>query len=290
MQSVLKALHEDVLPTLSAGLGQIIPCAARLVALEEPFTEMATVPSDRHNFYEWCWLLSGRAYMKIEECIYVMEPGDICFLPPQIRHIDVCNEATPAYRSLWFSYHRDQFNGQIFEYEPVAKWEIPAYEPIVYMPQLAGLLTALQSEIEGSRPYNGALQHGLMIQLASLLARGLQEAEEAVQEKSQTGNVSRRVLSYLEEHHARELTLAELGRTLCLSPNYLASRFKRETNRTIFEALGDIRLRHAKQMLLEGALPIHAIAKAVGFQNTSQFSHFFRRKTGISPSHYGHIN
>jgi AraC-like DNA-binding protein len=62
--------------------------------------------------------------------------------------------------------------------------------------------------------------------------------------------------------------------------------FKRSTGLAPHQYLGNIRLERAKQMLADGRAPIIEIAYEVGYANPSQFSAFFRKRTGLSPSEF----
>ena len=49
---------------------------------------------------------------------------------------------------------------------------------------------------------------------------------------------------------------------------------------------GNIRLERAKRLLAEGRTPIIEIAYEIGYANPSQFSAFFRKRTGLSPTEF----
>jgi len=144
----------------------------------------------------------------------------------------------------------------------------------------------LQSESEKNGLYAIDVCRALQLQLAVLLARSLRDNLAAGQPKPPPGYVSRRVLHFLEEHYAGEVSLAGVAQVVCLSPNYLANVFKQETGQTVFEALADVRLRHAARLLMEGET-VRNVARSVGYNDLSHFSHVFRRKMGISPGRYG---
>ena len=48
----------------------------------------------------------------------------------------------------------------------------------------------------------------------------------------------------------------------------------------------DVRISHAKKMLLNTDEPLSAIAEKVGFNSNTYFSSYFRQATGISPTRF----
>lgn len=283
-QRLLEILQQDVLPALASGAGILLPCAGREVDENTHgiFQPAYTTDQFQHKHYEWFWLRSGRSHMKIDGKIYRLEAGDCCFLPPQSWHCDMYNEETPAYESLWFVCHNRQVGVNHFRYRPVGKWDVVSYSRIPEPPELPGLLTALQHELQGQVAFSHSVRQGLMLQLAGCMERSLETLHNV-----STEQVSQRVLAYLETHYAKEVSLQAIAQAAYLSPNYLATVFKKETGHTITEALTEIRLRHARRLLLEKQLPVYEVARAVGYENVSHFSRVFHRYTGSSPGRYG---
>ena len=87
--------------------------------------------------------------------------------------------------------------------------------------------------------------------------------------------------------HARaesDVNVAELARTLEVSPEHLCRVFREETGRTPRQALEDERLRCACRMLVESDVPSSEIAARLGYSTASNFARAFRRMMGISPA------
>ncbi len=283
-QRLLEILQQDVLPALASGAGILLPCVEREVeeSLYSSFQPAYIAPQFQHTHYELFWLRSGQSHMKIDGKIYRIEAGDCCFLPPQSWHCDMYNEDTPAYESMWFVCHSRQVGVNNFRYQPVGSWDVISYRQIPEPPELPRLLAALQNELQSNVPFSSSVRQGLMLQLAGSVTRALETLNTPATEQ-----VSQRVLAYLEAHYAEEISLQAIAQAAYLSPNYLTTVFKKETGHTIVEALTEIRLRHARRLLLEKQLPVYEVARAVGYENVSHFSRVFHRHTGSSPGRYG---
>jgi AraC family transcriptional regulator len=96
--------------------------------------------------------------------------------------------------------------------------------------------------------------------------------------------VLRRAKEFLHERMNRNPGIAELSAAVGMSVDHFSRMFKRSTGLAPHQYLSDIRLERAKRLLAEGRTPIIEIAYEIGYANPSQFSAFFRKRTGLSPS------
>ena len=62
--------------------------------------------------------------------------------------------------------------------------------------------------------------------------------------------------------------------------------FKKRTKKTFVEYLNDMRIGHAKKLLIEGNLKISTISSEAGFNNLSNFIGQFKKTTNMLPSEY----
>jgi len=286
MQLFLDALLLQVLPRVQSGQSRIIAHSPATLENSSPDSFIEAYPHDRerHTYYEWMWLLSGEAHMKINGRIYTLSPGDFCFLPPLVLHADVYDRQTPSYESIWFGHWPGVLSSTLFSYQQFGRTEIIAATSVPAPPVMTATITALQSELESDKPFSKEARHGLLLQLTALLLRALEAGENL---DASLGSASSRVLLFLRENYAQNLTLSDIARHTHLSPNYLASIFKQENGQTIFDALTKIRVEHATRLLIETQMPVSEVAKAVGYNSLDRFSRVFRQLKGVPPSLYG---
>ena len=71
-----------------------------------------------------------------------------------------------------------------------------------------------------------------------------------------------------------------------LNPEYLCRLFKRETGQSPIARLLDIRLSHARRLLLTTERPMKEIAVECGFVSETYFYTAFRRREGMAPGEY----
>lgn len=98
--------------------------------------------------------------------------------------------------------------------------------------------------------------------------------------------VLRRATEFLYAEMNRNPGLTELAAAVGMNVHHFSRLFKRSTGLAPHQYLGNMRLERAKRMLAEGRAPIIEIAYEVGYANPSQFSAFFRKRTGLSPTEF----
>ncbi|MBP2656641.1 MAG: transcriptional regulator, AraC family [Firmicutes bacterium] len=95
----------------------------------------------------------------------------------------------------------------------------------------------------------------------------------------------KRVQTYIENHFAACFSLEDIAKEAYLSPYYLIRVFSQINGIPPHIYLQQVRIRHAKQMLIQG-VPIADVALRTGFGDQSHFSNVFKRMVGISPGEY----
>ena len=97
----------------------------------------------------------------------------------------------------------------------------------------------------------------------------------------------RRVLAYVEEHLAEEITVADLANVACLSVFHFTRAFAATMGVPPHRYVSQRRLESAKAMIAAGRAPLSQIALDTRFSSQSSFTRAFRRATGMTPAEYG---
>ena len=95
-----------------------------------------------------------------------------------------------------------------------------------------------------------------------------------------------RITLYIQQNYDREISNTEISAALGYHSFYLNRIFKKSTGITIHQAVLREKMRVAKRLLRDTALPVHSIAAEVGFPERSQFCTLFRRQVGCTPTEY----
>lgn len=94
----------------------------------------------------------------------------------------------------------------------------------------------------------------------------------------------KRVLDYIGDNVADDLSLSQLASVAGMSPHYFAEMFSQSTGRAPHQYVLLQRIERAKQSLRDSSRSVLEAGLDAGFPNPSHFARMFRRLVGISPS------
>ncbi|MEW6404038.1 MAG: substrate-binding domain-containing protein [Chloroflexota bacterium] len=98
-----------------------------------------------------------------------------------------------------------------------------------------------------------------------------------------TGALVKQAVAYFHQNYMRPISRWEIAEAVGVSEDYLTRVFNRELNISPWDYLNRYRILHAKNLLLNTADNIGAIARQVGFKDQAYFSRVFHKITGLSP-------
>jgi AraC family transcriptional regulator len=96
----------------------------------------------------------------------------------------------------------------------------------------------------------------------------------------------RRVLAYVEEHLAEDITVDDLANVACLSIFHFTRAFAAAMGVPPHRYVSRRRLETARAMIATGRTSLSEIALECRFSSQSSFTRAFRRATGVTPAEY----
>lgn len=91
------------------------------------------------------------------------------------------------------------------------------------------------------------------------------------------------VFAVIERRYTGTLSLRDVARELHLSPGHLTATVRRRTGRTVVEWITERRMAQARRLLVETALSVEEVGRAVGLPDPSYFARRFRHAHGVGP-------
>ena len=142
------------------------------------------------------------------------------------------------------------------------------------------LLAPVLREAVYGRFDDGFAFSGLLLTLLSRLSSDDEKSAD------RSGGYVLNAMEYLRQNCQNGVTASDAALAVGLSEKYLCRLFREKAGVTPTEFLQAYRLSQAKALLTGTDLPIRQIAEAVGFEDQTYFSRFFRSRVGKSPSAY----
>lgn len=252
--------------------------------------------------FKLLFILSGQVEHEIEgiEGRRRLEAGDILIVPTPVRHIYINknpSKAIPLQTVRLFldaGYLRDRAKKRM------RKPELDLSDYILHhFTQVSQLSGGIDNEIthiltqfrEETEQHAIGFQHqvrSLCVNLVVAVARKLR-GEIARNEESggsQTGQLVIAAKEYIFKHLGNDITLGEIAWHLGKSEEHLARVFKRETGKSVFDCVREMRINRAKTSFLSPNMTLTEIAEHCGFNSLSFFSRTFKQCVGMSPREY----
>jgi len=248
-----------------------------------------------HYEYEIYYFRSGKCRYIIGDQIYELTPGDLILMNGMVLHSP---KADPSMLYKRMIVHFDpQYAARLFG----CGFSLPLLSPFENLnntrlslsPEEQAVIEPLLERMCALHPQlDRPLAHDRFLALfLTLLTEihgftGRRDRRSGTEPSVKEQNVER-IISYLEENIARDLTLNEISSHLRLNKYHLSKTFKEVTGSTIFEYLYHRRINQAKVLFtLDPERPVTEVAYETGFKYPSHFSRYFKAFTGLSPDAY----
>lgn len=254
------------------------------------------------NHFKFLFILDGSIEHEIEsvEGKSTLGPGDILVAPLVSSHKYINRNQTKAQDLHLVRLFLDGALLAKHSRQRVKKPEIDLTDFILHhfqsVVQLTGgidtevsrLLADLRQEADAHSAGFRHRVHSICTDLIVAVSRKLVESQQEASSGQATAasHIVVGVKEYILKHLANEMTLGEIAWHVGKGEEHLSRVFKRETGRTVFDYVRQVRIDRARTLILDPALTMSEIAERCGFHSLSFFSRTFRQVTGMSPTGY----
>lgn len=151
-------------------------------------------------------------------------------------------------------------------------------------PRIEHIGWAVKAELESPEPLGRLYGEGLGLALVSYLLRNYAHASAFRTDGQLPRRRLQRVVDYVREHLAEDLSLAQLAELVNLSPSHFKILFKRSTGLPVHQYVIRARVEYASELIGRNKLPLSQIALQAGFANQSHMARWMKRLTGTTPA------
>ncbi|NLK64090.1 MAG: response regulator, partial [Tissierellia bacterium] len=94
------------------------------------------------------------------------------------------------------------------------------------------------------------------------------------------------ICNYISRHYKEKITLDKIAEEVKYSKYHISRLFKQYMNITIVDYLIRLRIKKAKELLLDGSYSIKQISHMVGYSDPNYFTWAFKKQEGVSPAKF----
>ncbi|SDW13658.1 AraC family transcriptional regulator [Paenibacillus sp. CF384] len=277
--------------------------------VEFPFwitrTVQGSIREHGHEFVELVYVVRGKGMHVFEGTHYAVHAGDVFIINPGETHAYEVErgEQMEIINCLFMpSFIPDALLAELeitgsmdyFYVHPFLKEDVRFNHRLNLHGQDAAhvlmLLENMLREMNGRSIGHTTLIRLQLIELLVLLSRyyTLMQQQRAHPSPRQMERemTAKRIYGYLERNYEKKITLQSLSYLFSSSIRQLNRLMQEEYNRSVFEALHEVRIERAKHLLMESDEKVIVIATMVGYEDQSFFNRLFLRHVGCSPSQY----
>lgn len=233
------------------------------------YLQAAQVPVSRMPLIGFMYLTDGEMLTEVDGRPFLCYPGQLLLIPEGIPFAVRYYEKAKGYKGGFAASMLSDSRVAANISEPVhtAFW----FDEASFIGELFNMLA-----IFCEKGRNELVGRGLDLLLG--MAR--------IPDSSRSNPVVSRFLDSIFAPEAVLGTVSDYAREAGVSANWLERMVKKESGRSVGAWIELSRLTRAKRLLQETDMPVIDVAAAVGLEDQSYFSRFFRKHTGMTPTQF----
>lgn len=263
------------------------------IHFELPYTSIVY----RTNFFSFVFVKDGIGRYTTDEQTFNTSPGTIYFTNPghfksfewqQINDVHLV--------TLSESFLKENVHPKIFEEFPFLLAEtVPprTLQPKVFA-EFEQLYLQIEKEYFSSSTYRTRMIGSLFVVLLLKIKEYFWEDYNPIYEGNRSSQIVKQFKRTLEQHY-RDLVSGKADKVFRvqdyadaqhLHPNYLSNVIKSKTGKPIGTWISEKTITEARSLLQHSPASIKEIASQLGFTESTHFSNYFKKQTGVSPVLY----
>ncbi len=240
-----------------------------------------------HDVHEMYYLVKGSTRYFIGDEIFVLNAGEIAFVPKGVFH-NTNNEYKRGLERILLEFDDDFVGDNYKKYiQTLAINKHIRFSP----PDIAKIEDILNKIAEESLKTNDdyrEMQKLYLRELLILISRC--RLKDGKSKSSESFVLIEKIMKYISGNVGADLSLDSLSQKYSISPNHLSKQFKKISGLPLSEYINISRISAAEKLLKNGKLPITRVATECGFNDSNYFAAVFKKYKGITPKKYSMVN
>jgi AraC-like DNA-binding protein len=253
-----------------------------------------------HPEYELKYVIESKGKRFVGDTIENFQEGDLILLGPNIPHYwksdDIHDQSDQMQAKAVVVLFSDDFLGKNFfdiqEMIPIQELLKKSQAGLVFPDAINSQIPGLLEEVTKAK---GPMRIILMLEILADLAKS--ESRQLLTEEYSSGTPFldanspsfvrlQKVHHYVIKNFHYPLQIEDIAQIANMTPHAFCKYFKKSTKKTFMTFLNELRVCHARKLLIENRIPISQICVESGFNNISNFNRQFKTGTTMTPSDF----
>lgn len=228
-------------------------------------------------YYSFHFVLEGQVLFTQNQTRITLEQGDVFCLLPHVMHQYEAVSSGRNLRMAWLAFDGKQAASVInhLDIHP----ERPYMKQVIDPALLAVLDGILQEFSRGSTGHLRKL--GMLYELFHQLSEAARPRPDAPRPSASWVSQS---VEYFDIHYSEDISVKDVARHFKINRSHFTKTFTEQVGVSPKQYLQNLKMKRAKQLLLETPLTITEIALSLGFPDLYSFTRAFRNYCNISPT------
>lgn len=233
------------------------------------------------NYYGVSYMSRGQSIVRFENETLTLNAGDAFLIPPSIKH-DHIKTGEGVAEFLWWDF-RFEVAGYVDALKP---FKLPCKLHMSDQTQFARVFAEFTRFMQRpTSPSDVLMRQARGIELVSMI---LSEAFACAsyQIEDDSADIIPGMVKDIYDHCTKRAILPLLAEKYRLHPTYLSNRFTQVLGVSPTQLQGRFRLERAQELLRTQRISVHEIATLLGYENSNNFTRFFKQEMGCTPTQY----
>lgn len=251
-------------------------------------------PTFRINFFSFTFAKDGQGQYTSDEQTFKITPGTIYFTNPgHFRSFEWYSINDVFLITLSESFLKENVHADVFDEFPflLAETVPPRVVTPAQFAEFEQLYDQIRHTYHGNSPYRNRIIGNLFVVLLLKIKEYFWEDYNPIYEGNRSSQIVKNFKRMLEQHY-RQLSQGKADKVFrvqdyadaqSLHPNYLNNVIKSKTGKAVGTWITEKTIAEAKSQLQHSSASIKELAFLLGFTESTHFSNYFKKHTGLSP-------
>lgn len=249
-----------------------------------------------HTFFELLYVYDGKCTQSISDVEITLHTGDICIVPPEIRHsISVFDDSIilnimirrDTLNTLFYSFMTSENALSSFFFNNIYSQRANDYILIHTGSdiQLKEAFLRMYWENLNKEKYYYETISSTLILCFYLIIRNYSDSIQMPEFAKKLDVQRYALIRYIQENY-RDISLQSVADRFHFSPEYTSRLIKEATKMTYTQIVYRIRMEKSQELLLHTNMTISQISEEIGYDTSEHFIRQFKKYNNTTPTNY----